>query len=256
MATTRRHGETQAPLEGFEGALEQALEWVQERSRAAVWVSVGLLVAGATLAGTYEWLNHVDERSQLELDRVERELTVGLGGRVGAVWVPEPANRAQAQAAREQALAGFESLIEEYDSGIAGLSAILRAAEVEIDLGRLEAAETRLREAQETLAEEPLLRASGLRLQGFALEQLGRHDEAGEAYAAAASTPGYPAPEVVWVAAGESFLRAGRIDRAIGAFSQALEVAPDLPRLRERVQALELIEERSAPDPAPEPPAG
>jgi tetratricopeptide (TPR) repeat protein len=97
---------------------------------------------------------------------------------------------------------------------------------MEADLGRLEAAEKRLRTLVDELGSEALVRAIALRLLGYVLEEEQKDGEAGKAYAGAAAVEGYPDAAAVWLLAAEAYRRAGDNDQAAEAYRQVLDVDP------------------------------
>lgn len=249
---TQRHGETDRSHEGFEATLERGFEWLEANVRLVLIVLVGAVVVGGASAAAYEWSKRQGLLAQIAFDRVEQRFYEAMGSDPRALFITEPANEERAERAREEALAGFEAVIAEHTGSFPAEASRIRAAEIEIGLGRLDAAEARLDRAAEELAPDSLLRAVALRLRGYALEELGRFDEAAEAYERGGAVAAYPAREALWLAAGENHLRAGDGGRAIAAFREILALAPayaEREGLVERLAAMEYEAEPSAADP-------
>jgi len=245
----QRHGETERAHEGFEARLEVVFEWLEDNSKPVLGALAALVLLGAAVAVIFEWSAGQAESAQAQLDAVERDYFEAMGANPFALYVAEPANREQAQRARETALAGYEQVSVDHRGSVADHVAQIRAAEVEVELGELDAAEQRLATAADEMDEDSPLRATALRLRGYALEQLGRFADAAAAYEAAGAIESYPAREGLYAAAGESWLRAGDSARALGAFRETLALAPawaERQGLVERVAGLEALLEGAA----------
>ena len=239
--TMRRRAETEARAQGFDAKLEAGFDWLATRLRTVLILSGGLVLAGALAAGLYEYRERSEESAQTELAQVETRFATAMGSDPDAIWITEPANPDVAQEAREQAVAGLTALIEDYARTRAAQIAALRAAEIEVDLDRLEPAQARLEQLTEDLSERDPLRGIALRLLGYAYEQRQQYAQAAESYAEAARSGRYPAGGALWIAAGGNFERAGAIDRALDAFREAVSQDPEFAEqegLLERLSAL------------------
>jgi len=224
--TTPHHGETEAPPQGLDQRLEEAFERLGEYGREIVIGLIVFAVVGSALAGAWEWNRRQAEQQQRALSEVEIALNRGLGANPRAVFPAEPANSEQALAARGQALAAFDALASEYAGSIAGQLATLRAAELEIDLGRRTAAIERLRALVPTLDADSVVRAVALRLQGYALEAGESYAEAAEAYASAGAIDVYPDRPAVWLSAANNYARVGDTDGQTIAYQNMLQLDP------------------------------
>lgn len=240
--TMRPHGDTEAPAGGFDATLESIFSWAQENLREIGLGLLAFLVVAGIGAGIYEYR----ERSELaaidRLAQIEERFAQAMGADLGAAVAPEPANTEQARKAREQALAELDALSSEAKESAAGRVAAVRAAEMEIDLGQVEAARARLAVALEGLGSNDPLRAVALRLDGYALEKLGDPLAAAESYEQAAQVKAYAARGLLWVAAAESFLAANAPGRAIRAYQEAVASSPELAeqlRILDRITGLE-----------------
>jgi len=248
----QRHGETERAGQGLEARLEAGFEWLEDNARLVVVVVIGAIAVGAASAGAYEWVERRALGAQDALSRVERSYFEAMGSEPSAFFVTEPSNLDRAREAREAALAGYEQVIVDHGGSVAAEIAWLRAAEVEVDLGQLEAAETRLAQAPDVLRSSGPLLATALRLRGFVLNELGRPAEAAAAYELGASVESYPATEELWLAAGESSIRAGDDAGAIRAFEQVLIADPayaERTGVVDRLEALRLAASPATPDP-------
>ncbi len=243
--TPLRHGDTEGRREGFDAVLETGFEWIRRNAR-PLGIALGLLLlVGAGSAIVYELGRRSEAEAADALAEVEDAFAGAMGGRPGVALIPEPANEAIAQRAREAALVGFEELIADHASSEAARLAAIRAAEMEVDLGRLEAAGTRLEALASGMDADDLRRAVALRLQAYVLDELGESLAAGEAYERAAEVHDYPARAPVLIAAGEVFERAGEHRRAIDAYQQALSVAPDQPNRAGLLRRIAILEYRA-----------
>ena len=244
---TLHHGDTEARAKGLEAVLERGFERVRVHFREIAMILVTLLVIAAAGVGFYEVGQRRESAAQTALARIQTDLIRAMGGRVQVALNPEPANAESARRAREAALVALEAMMLEHAGRDAVLLAGLHAAELEVDVGRPEAAAARLVELAGVFAPDDPRRAIALRLRGYALEELGRPVEAGEAYYEAAGVQTYPARAHVYITAGDVFARGGASDRAVAAFQQAMALAPELAEdtgLVSRVSALETLSAR------------
>ncbi|NRA02969.1 MAG: hypothetical protein HRU00_10250 [Myxococcales bacterium] len=239
----RKHGSLPERIEGIEGQAEGLFGWIGDNPRPVLLAIAAFVVVGALIAGGYElWLGAQLE-SQQELGRIESEFARAMGAPPGALVFVEPANPDQGRRARESALGGLEGLIEQRAGSRAAELASLRAAEIELDLGRGDAVVARLDELTSELAEDDPLRGVALRLLGTARTDGGDLAAGAEAYAAAAGIEGYRDPAPLWIAAGRGFSASGLPQRAIEAYNQALVADLSLSEqegLVDRIAALEV----------------
>ncbi len=250
---TQHHGETERRAQGFEARLEVLYERVVSNPIPYVSGVVGLLLVGLVAALVSEWRDQSQQTAQLALEQVEWRYLEGMGGTRGDLYVVEPANEEQAREARERALAGYEQVIAEH-GGVTREAAQMRAAEIEIDMGRLVAAQERLQIAADDMAGDSVLRAAALRLRGYVLEELGRLEEAAAAYEEAGAVESYPAREALWLAAGDTYLRAGDLEGAAAAYREILGIAPAFAEregLVERLAGLEALSEDGTSEESP-----
>ncbi len=222
--TTRHHGETEARAEGFEGRIEDVFEWITAHALQVVIGVIAFLAIGGSLAGAWEWSKRGAEAAQRQLAEAEIVYNQSMGAVPRAIFPPEPANPDQGVRAREAALEAFEAVAREHGGTVAAELAQVRAAEMELDLGRAAAAEQRLDALGESLDRDALVRGVALRLRGYALEELERWDEAGLAYAEAGAAEAYPDRPAAWLSSAESYRRAGDTDGELAAFQQILEL--------------------------------
>lgn len=261
MATRQRaghHGETEAAAEGFQASLERGFEWVNANARIVLVALGAFVVLGGLAAGIFEYTRVRGTGALDALATVERAFAQRMGASGGVVLIPEPANAEQAAKAREEALAGFAEVARLHAGSVAAQVAEIRAAELEIDLGRLDAARDRLRALGAGLAQDDPRRGVALRLLGYVLEEQGLPQEAGEAYAEAGRVTTYRARAAVFAEAGESFARAGQLERAIEALGQVIAIDSDYAAqigIPERRQELEALAGVGAPAARPAPPA-
>ena len=221
-------GDTEARASGFDAKMEAGFAWVAEHLRMVLIVLGVLLLAGVSVAISYEIRTSSENEAQLALALVEAGFARAMGSSVSDALVVEPANEAQATRGREEALGRFEAVVLDHRGTRAAQLAQLRAAEMEVDLARWRDAEARLGQLAGGVSGDDILRAMALRLMGFALEQQGRFEEAGESYVRAGAVERYPVRGGLFIAAGASFARAGAVERAIAAFQRAVSLDPEL----------------------------
>jgi tetratricopeptide (TPR) repeat protein len=254
MTSTRHHGDTEARATGIDALMQDGLEWAQANMRLLVLMIAGFLVVGLIVAGVYEMRRSARAEAAAALSEIEGELAVGLGGsRLDAV-VPEPANQDQARRAREAALVAMDSFIAEHDGTPAALHARLRSAELEADLGRLEAADQHLVGLIGELADTDPVKGQALRLRGFVLEELERPQEAVAVYEQAGSLEAFPPRALAWITAARVHMRLGEDAAALRAYDRAIAIESDLAQdpalVRERRFLEAAIEAARAADPA------
>ncbi len=226
--TERQHGDTESRLMGFEARLQDGFEWANSHGREIVVGIAVALVVGGVLAGVWELRSRQVAESEAELARIEARYTQAMGSTSGEMFVAEPANAEQAAKAREAALSELEAFITDQGSNDAARIASLRAAEIEVDLGRLPDADKRLAALAEAFDPEDARRAVALRLRGYVLEQGGDPLAAAEVYESAARIAAYPPRVLVWIEAGDSFARAAQPARAVAAYRLALAASPEV----------------------------
>ncbi len=257
MTTPQSHGDTEAPLTGFDAVLNSMFVWVQDNIRSIAAVFGVLFVTGLLVVFVLESRKSAEEAGQTALMQTQLDLSQAMGASPGAVVIEEPANEEVALAAREAALASYAALMDEYEGSDAAIIAGIRSAQLEIELGRLEAADTRLTELTRTLGANDARRAVALRLKGYTQEQRGLDTEAGETYLEAATVESYPAMPLVLLSAAKSFERAGSYQRAITTYERVLAASPEVAEQESVVARMRLAEARAgwSQPPTSSPPA-
>lgn len=251
--TPRQHSDTETRLAGFEARLQDAFAWANDHGR-EIMVAVGvLLLVGAIAAGVFEWRRRAAAEQETELARIEARFTTAMGANPGEYFVPEPANAEQATKARAAALLELDAFIARRANGDLAAVAAIKAAELEVDLGRLDAAQARLATLSESLAIDDPRRAIALRLRGYALDQKGDSVAAAEAYEAGARVEAYPPRALLWISAGDAYARGNAPERAIAAYREALSTSPELAEQERIVQRIGIQQARL--DAAPKPDA-
>jgi len=226
--TQPRQDETSARLHGFEAKLESGFAWLTEHAREVTIAIVAFLVVGGGSAAIYEYGKRQETTAHAALAGVERQFIADSGISPGERAPTGRVDSERARKAREAALVQLDAVIEEHSGTNAASVATIRAAEMEIDLDQLEAANTRLTALVEDLSTNDGLRGIALRLQGYVLETLDRDAEAAEAYAAAGTVTGYGDRAGVWLAAAGAFERSGENQRAIAAYQEVVTLDPAL----------------------------
>lgn len=217
---TQENQGDQGSLENFESRLEGGFEWLEKNRRTVGFGVIALLVVAGLVAAGVEWSNRQEAAGQMAIGEVDQRYLEAMGAAPGELEAPEPANARQATDAREAALAGYSEIATEHSSRTAGKFASLRAAEVEVALERYAAATERLTALVDAAGASSILGATANRLLGFAYEELKQPADAAKAYEAAGSAAAYPARETAWLAAAETYLRAGDNESAARAFQE------------------------------------
>lgn len=226
--TPRQHGDTETRLEGFEARLQDGFAWANAHGREIMIGVAAALLIGGLAAGVGEWRSRQSDEAQTQLAAIESRFTTAMGANPGEYFVPEPANAEQAAKAREAALVELDAFVAEHRGSDLAAIAGIKSAELEVDLGKLDAADARLAALIAPLGADDAKRAVALRLRAYTLDQRGQTLAAAEAYEGAARVQGYPARGLAWIEAGDCFARAKAPDRAIAAYREALATAPEL----------------------------
>jgi tetratricopeptide (TPR) repeat protein len=224
----RQHGDTEAPPRGLDALLQDAQHWAFAHVRELAVAAGVLLLAAVVVAGVMEWRGRQQVAAEMALGGIEADFAQAMGASPNVALVPEPANAEQARAAREAALAQYEEFLREHSGTQAARVARLRAAELEVDLGRLEAADARLVAVIGELGDADPRKGIALRLRGYVLEELERPLEAAAAYAAAGALESHPARLLAWLVAARTYARAGQPAEALRAYREAQSLEPRL----------------------------
>ena len=253
--TPRPHSDTESRLEGFEARLQDAFAWANDHGREITIVLAVVLVAGAVIAGVLELRKQRREAAETELADIDTRFAAAMGATRGDFFVPEPANADQAKKAREATVGELDAFIAKQGNTPLAALAGVKAAELEVDLGQLDAADARLAKLADGLGADDPRKAMALRLRGYVLDQKGQALAAGETYESAAKIESYVARAVVWVSAGDCYARANEPARAVAAYREALEASPELgeqERLLERIGVQQAkVDAAGSPAPAP-----
>jgi predicted negative regulator of RcsB-dependent stress response len=246
MTDTRQRGDTESRIAGFDAVLEGLFERIRLNSR-TLGIALGVvLVLGVAAAAAYEYAKRAEVEALDALAEIEIQFSSAMGAPAGVALVPEPANAALAERARETALTQLEDFLSDYGSSGAAAVAAIRAAEMEVDMGRLEAASERLERLATDLDADDPRRAIALRLRAYVLEEQAQPVAAAEIYERAAEVTTYPARSLVLISAGEAFERAGEYRRAIGSYQQALAIAPDVSQQAGLLRRITMLEYKAA----------
>ena len=252
--TPRQHGDTETKLAGFEARLQDGFEWVNAHGREILVGLAVLFVTGLVAAGIWEWRQLSRAHGDAELARIEARYAASMGATTDDPFISEPANAEQAKKAREAALAELDAFVAEHGSSDQAKIAGLRAAEIEVDLGRLPEAARRLEALAPTFDAADARRAIALRLRAYVLDQSGDTLGAAEAYETAAAVKGYPPRALLFVKAGDAFARAAQPERAIAAYRQALATSPEVAEqegIVGRIGVQQALLDAATPPPAP-----
>lgn len=166
------------------------------------------------------------------------------GEQQAAILVMNAEQQIQSQNLQE-ALKAFQQAGEQHGGTPSGEIAILRAADLQMEMGEVEEARKLYAKYVGSDPEDPFLRASGLRGLAGALESLGQKEEAGRRFLEAAAIVESPLRADDCVSAGLAFLDAGKLDEAREAFRKVMVEFPESPRIRDAREGLEAVRARS-----------
>jgi tetratricopeptide (TPR) repeat protein len=243
--------------ERFDEALQHGFEWVLANSRLVVAGLIGALVVGGLAAGIYEWVESRSVKGFDELARVQLSLDKALQLEASSLGAgtdtanPELATKlredaiAGAKKAREDALVGFDTVMNEHAGSLAGTAAGLSAAQLEIKDGKLPAADQRL-EKLAAGAPDAVSRAAVLRLRGYVLEETDRADQAADLYFQIGGIEEYPGRIQAYVQAAETYDRLGKTDKAVKSLEELNLIAPDYAERADILPWLETLRARLA----------
>jgi tetratricopeptide (TPR) repeat protein len=241
--TTRQHTDTDSRLAGLDARIQDFLAWITDHHRAFLAALGALVLLVAIAAAWWEVSRSRRAAASAELAAIEAGFVTEMGSDRTAAMVSEPANPETAKSAREAALAKFESFAQAHGNSDLANDARLRSAELEVDLGRLAAADSRLADLVANLDDRDPRKAMALRLRGYVLEELDRPQEAAALYEAGGALESYPARALLWLAAARTHMRIGANENALAALDRALEIEselgsdPEVASMRREIQA-------------------
>jgi predicted negative regulator of RcsB-dependent stress response len=143
------------------------------------------------------------------------------------------------------ALSKFKEAYAQHKSAPSGRVGLLRAADMQLEMGDASDAETLYKQYLGTRPKDGLLRASALRGLAGSLDSAGQHEEAARTYVQASEIPESPLRADDLVSAGNAFLDAGKLQDAQSAFQKVIEGFPESQRVRDAREGLAAIQARS-----------
>ena len=228
MTTTRHHSDTETRASGLDGRLQDGLEWISGHRRESL-IALGVLLAAVVLAAILWELSRVRRaEASAELAAIEAAFATEMGSDRSVALIAEPANPEQATRAREAALTKLDAFAQAHGGLDLADNAALRSAELEIDLGRLDAADARLAALITQLSDGNPRKSIALRLRGYVLEELDRAEEAAALYEAGGALESYLPRAMLWLAAARVHMRLGANENALRALDQAIAIEPEL----------------------------
>jgi len=248
------------PENAFESFLSRGLDWINDHRAEFLAGLVAAILLGGASAGVWEWRNSRERGAHEALAQIESTLVRELGGDpntnngfspalYGAIILPaplEPADANRAREAREKALAAFAALSEERSGTFAATVAVLRAAEVELQLERYADADARLAALIDDLGRGAEVRGVALHMRGGVLEELERPQEAAQLYADAGAIEAYPGRIQAWLAAALTYERLGMRERALASYDAIRLISPEFAErggLLDRIEDLRAVAE-------------
>lgn len=143
-----------------------------------------------------------------------------------------------------EALTKFSQAYEQHKGSPSGKIALLRSADMQLELGSYADAQGLYKRYLDTKPKDGLLLASALRGLAGALDSAGQHDEAGRVFLEASEVPESPLRADDLVSAGNAYVDAGKLPEAQSAFQKVIEDYPDSPRVRDAKEGLEIVKAR------------
>ena len=214
-------------LEEIEGGFDRLAEWVQSNPT-TVLTAIALVLTVALGVNVQQCVvAEAAEESSARVAQLQGDYREAMGAVPGAIEVPEPANPETARAVREDYLAQFLAVGDEFDGSTAAVEARVLAGTLQEQLGDPTAAIATWRLAAENAP-------SGTTLQALAYLRLARGLESQSEPAAAA----------------EAFETAGRIEAYGARYSALAEAARCFAEAGDTAQALPLVDEALAQDAA------
>jgi len=246
------------PENAFEAFLARGFEWIIEHQAEVAAGILALIVFGGASAGIYEWLDSRENNGQNALAQVETDFVRELGGDPlasngfapvlrGEIVLPEPlepADASRATAAREAALKGFSSVVEEHSGTFAATAAAIRAAELEVQMKRFAEADARLVALIDELGSGDAVRGVALHMRASVLEELDRAQEAAQLYADAGAVESYPGRIQAWLAAAQTYERLNMRERTLECYDAVRLISPEFAEqagLLERIEDLRAV---------------
>ncbi len=228
QSDTSSQDRSQNIFERIEHGFEEVIAWCNDHWPVLVTVLAILLIVGGVSAGIYEWRKSERAAAFASLAEIERELAATLPvDASGGLGTSQPANPELAITPKQEAIESFQALSQEHVGDEVGFLASLRAAELQVELGEMEAAQESLAALADAPGVPASLVATAHRLRGYVLEELERPAEAAEAYLAAAGLSDYPARADAFWQAGNTFERIGEWAQAVEAYDASLSVSPE-----------------------------
>jgi len=255
MTTPRPHSDTEPRPAGLEARIEDVLDWIGHNRRTLGIALGAILLIWLLMAWMGEASKSRRAEASAELSSIEVAFARDMGAEPGAALIPEPANAELAREARESALQKLDAFSKAHEGTDLARNAALRGAELEVDLGRLAEADTRLSTLIAELGDRDPLKGVALRLRGYVLEELGRDAEAAALYEAGGALESYPPRALLWLAASRTHARLGANAQALAALDRAIAAEPDLVSDASIERERKLLQAASAAAPAPEAPA-
>lgn len=216
--------ETGISLDALQSRSERLGEWIGANPT-PILGTLGALLVGALVLGVVQSSRQDSAREAAEaLARVQRTYRSAMGAEPGSFEIAEPANAAAALAAREQAVVGFEGVIDEYDGSVTAALAALEQGELLVELGR---------SGDAVVAWEAAAQGAQGALRGLLLERIGAAAEidgdlgaAAAAYERAGAIANYPLRYDALAEAAHLRARAGEAELAVALLQQLETEAP------------------------------
>ncbi len=214
-------------LDELESLGDRLAEWIGQNPILVLGTALGVLILAAGWGLASSLRDSAADEASAALAEVSEEYRRAMGTPAGSFEIVEPANPETARQARTAALAGYETLVQEYAGEPVGAIAALEAGNLQAELGEGARALETWRAAAEASAADSLPRALLLNRLGAALEAEARWLEAAEAYESASEIAGYPLRYGALLAASRCLAEAGESGRAIALYDRLEIEAPD-----------------------------
>jgi predicted negative regulator of RcsB-dependent stress response len=147
------------------------------------------------------------------------------------------------QGGTAEALNQFRQAADRWGGTPSGRIAMLRAADLQLELGNLDEARRGYERFLDGAA-EGILRASGLRGLASTLDSMGQKEEAARRFTEASEIESNPLRADDLLSAGNALLDAGKGTEARAAYEKLIATFPEHPRVREAREMIEMAKVR------------
>ena len=222
----KTHNPTAERLRELEESGDRLTEWASEHAALILGViATVLVIAGGVGLWVQHGANARDEAADA-LAMATGQYRQAMGADPVGGPVPEPANPELAERTRSEYIDRFVTVAREHEGTTAGALAWLEAGNLQVELGRLEAAAESFARVRDDAPDSAISAMGSVRLAALA-ENRGDPATAAEAFEQAAGVPEYPLRAGALIDATRCWVEAGNTSRALAAFQRLENEFPD-----------------------------